>query len=355
MAPTRSSRTWSTWPRCSPAPERYSFSFDGNAQTLDHVLVNEALVAASRASARPRAHQRRLPGDNRNDANSPLAPVRPRPGGRVLRAASPCRPVGDGLEPMVRTPAARRALRRDARATPAPSGDRPGLGFAVDAELPDLAVTAPARLELRCGDRGGRPHLGRLQRRRRSASATTARFAVDGRGQPAHVGRHAAHWRVAQRRQSLDPVHGNDTRHGGRDRCRRPPTVGAARRTRRCTCVAAPSAGPRCRAATPAPIAAPQVLVRLTGDAPAAQRARAVAAGLELHGGRRRRRLAAAVRCSHAGRRATRREFDGDGAHRAAARPADPDRHGHRPRARGTRADNSAVHGARSHRASTGS
>jgi predicted extracellular nuclease len=32
-----------------PAAERYSFSFDGNAQTLDHVLVNSALVAATLA------------------------------------------------------------------------------------------------------------------------------------------------------------------------------------------------------------------------------------------------------------------------------------------------------------------
>ena len=32
-----------------PAPERYSFSFDGNAQTLDHVLVNSALLMTTTA------------------------------------------------------------------------------------------------------------------------------------------------------------------------------------------------------------------------------------------------------------------------------------------------------------------
>ena len=46
-----------------PADQRYSFVFDGNAQSLDHVLINQALGAA-RGGFRPRpcAHQCRLPG-----------------------------------------------------------------------------------------------------------------------------------------------------------------------------------------------------------------------------------------------------------------------------------------------------
>jgi len=53
----------------SPA-ERYSFSFDGNAQTLDHVLVNSPMLLATSAQ---RVEHARLGSDfpetARNDAN----------------------------------------------------------------------------------------------------------------------------------------------------------------------------------------------------------------------------------------------------------------------------------------------
>ena len=53
-----------------PAAERYSFSFDGNAQTLDHVLVNGAMMLATAAQ---RTEHARLGADfpetARNDAS----------------------------------------------------------------------------------------------------------------------------------------------------------------------------------------------------------------------------------------------------------------------------------------------
>ena len=55
------------------APQRYSFSFDGNAQTLDHVLVNGALVGAVDALRSEHARTGAdFPETARNDANSVL-------------------------------------------------------------------------------------------------------------------------------------------------------------------------------------------------------------------------------------------------------------------------------------------
>jgi hypothetical protein len=127
-----------------PADERYSFSFDGNAQSLDHVLVNEDMVVATRDIQVDHA---RINGDfpetNRNDAGSPSR-------------------LSDH-DPVVAyfVPRRHADLSVEARATDAHTGgrvhfdavlsnagpeqaDRPVIGFDVDAALPDLAVTAPA-------------------------------------------------------------------------------------------------------------------------------------------------------------------------------------------------------------------
>ena len=67
----------------SPA-ERYSYSFDGNAQTLDHVLVNSALQAAT--SSR-RSEHARIGADFPEIArNNPIAgaAVGSRPGGGLF-------------------------------------------------------------------------------------------------------------------------------------------------------------------------------------------------------------------------------------------------------------------------------
>lgn len=55
------------------AAERYSFSFDGNAQTLDHVMVNQALVGAVDALRSEHARTGSdFPETARNDPNSAL-------------------------------------------------------------------------------------------------------------------------------------------------------------------------------------------------------------------------------------------------------------------------------------------
>ncbi|MGH8026547.1 MAG: Calx-beta domain-containing protein, partial [Pseudoxanthomonas sp.] len=55
-----------------PAEERYSFVFGGNAQTLDHVLVNEQLILSSTAFGLDHARiNADFPEIARNDANSP--------------------------------------------------------------------------------------------------------------------------------------------------------------------------------------------------------------------------------------------------------------------------------------------
>jgi uncharacterized protein len=54
----------------SPASERYSFSFDGNAQTLDHVLVNGAMMLATTAQRTEHARiGADFPQTARNDPN----------------------------------------------------------------------------------------------------------------------------------------------------------------------------------------------------------------------------------------------------------------------------------------------
>ena len=57
----------------APPGERYSYSFDGNAQSLDHLLINQALVTATQAR---RVEHPRLNADfpetARNDVASPL-------------------------------------------------------------------------------------------------------------------------------------------------------------------------------------------------------------------------------------------------------------------------------------------
>ncbi|MFM8394627.1 MAG: hypothetical protein ACKOB4_11960, partial [Acidobacteriota bacterium] len=57
----------------APPGERYSYSFDGNAQSLDHLLVNQALVdgTLARRIEHPRLNAD-FPETSRNDAASPL-------------------------------------------------------------------------------------------------------------------------------------------------------------------------------------------------------------------------------------------------------------------------------------------
>lgn len=130
----------------APATERYSFVFGGNAQTLDHVLVNEELVVMTRSveTAHPRINAD-FPEINRNDGNSPsrladhdpvvayFAPRRIADLGVTAASVSPAVRVGQTI-----------AFSATLRNAGPEAADYPGIGFALDGELPTMAVVAPS-------------------------------------------------------------------------------------------------------------------------------------------------------------------------------------------------------------------
>ncbi|MFC0676821.1 lamin tail domain-containing protein [Lysobacter korlensis] len=127
-----------------PAHERYSFVFGGNAQTLDHVLVNEALVVATREIGLDHARiNADFPEVNRNDAASPsrlsdhdpvVATFFPRRRADLVLTA-----VTSGPARIGQTFAFDVVLRNEGPE----QADRPGVGFELDAQLDGLTVTAP--------------------------------------------------------------------------------------------------------------------------------------------------------------------------------------------------------------------
>ncbi|GAB6195073.1 lamin tail domain-containing protein [Lysobacter xanthus] len=127
-----------------PRDERYSFTFDGNAQTLDHVLVNEAMVVATRVIKADHARiNADFPETNRNDASSPsrLADHDP-----VIAYFVPRRIADLEVSAQAAPVVGGQPLRFDVRLRDAgpDQADRPGIGFDLDAELPGLAIAAPA-------------------------------------------------------------------------------------------------------------------------------------------------------------------------------------------------------------------
>jgi predicted extracellular nuclease len=129
----------------SDPSERYSFVFDGNAQSLDHVLVNEEMVVSTGsiqlAHARINAD---YPEVNRNLADSPsrlsdhdpvvtyLVPREIADLGVTAAANAATAQVGQsyGYSVVASNHGPGRA-------------DAVGVGFALDAEVPSLSVTAP--------------------------------------------------------------------------------------------------------------------------------------------------------------------------------------------------------------------
>jgi hypothetical protein len=192
-----------------PADERYSFSFDGNAQSLDHVLVNEDMVVATRDIQVDHA---RINGDfpetNRNDADSPsrlsdhdpvLAYFVPRRHADLSVAASATDAHTGG-----------RVHFDVALANAGPEqADRPAIGFDVDAALPDLVVTAPA---------GWSCDAAKVEAGRTSivcdadslGAAANAAFAVEADATAALFGRTLTLVASVQA-QSLDPDAANNT------------------------------------------------------------------------------------------------------------------------------------------------
>lgn len=130
----------------APANERYSYVFDGNAQTLDHVLVNEELVAATRSAGIDHA---RINADYSDSARGNATTAQRTADHDPVIAYFAPRPVADlsvsasaaSGEVLVGTTLAYSATVTNL----GPEGaEQTGVGFAIDAALPDLAVAAPA-------------------------------------------------------------------------------------------------------------------------------------------------------------------------------------------------------------------
>ncbi|QNP41475.1 Calx-beta domain-containing protein [Lysobacter solisilvae (ex Woo and Kim 2020)] len=130
----------------APASERYSYSYEGHAQTLDHVLVNEELIVTTRTSTIDHA---RINADfsdsNRSDATTPTRLADHDP---VIAYFDP-RPVAD-LAITATADAASVSVDGTLAFTATAHNNGPeaaesvGVGFALDAVLPTMAVAAPA-------------------------------------------------------------------------------------------------------------------------------------------------------------------------------------------------------------------
>ncbi|MGH8031656.1 MAG: Calx-beta domain-containing protein [Luteimonas sp.] len=131
-----------------PLGQRYSYVFEGHAQSLDHILINQALGTAAAAVGLDHA---RINADftevDRSNANTPTRLSDHDPAVAYVRAD----PIAfaDLSITATATPtsvAAGGAMRFDAVVANAgpDAADFPGLGVAFDAELGDLAVTAPS-------------------------------------------------------------------------------------------------------------------------------------------------------------------------------------------------------------------
>ncbi|WP_231120372.1 Calx-beta domain-containing protein [Cognatilysobacter tabacisoli] len=128
-----------------PPEERYSFMFDGNAQTLDHVLVNEEAVVTTRRLALDHA---RINADFTDTSRANAAvPTRTADHDPVIAYFDP-RPRADLAVTATAGPATRINLPATFTATVRNNGpdaaEAIGVGFALDGELPTMAVVAPA-------------------------------------------------------------------------------------------------------------------------------------------------------------------------------------------------------------------
>jgi predicted extracellular nuclease len=128
-----------------PADQRYSFVFDGNAQSLDHIIINQALGAAAADVTLDHARiNADYPEVNRNDANSPSRLSDHDPAiAYIATAVADLSVVVEADPTQVDIGDTMSFAATVANAGP-DDAEFPGVGFAFDAELPDLAVGTPA-------------------------------------------------------------------------------------------------------------------------------------------------------------------------------------------------------------------
>jgi predicted extracellular nuclease len=195
-----------------PADQRYSFVFGGNAQSLDHVLANQALLLATDGHALDHARiNADFPETNRNDANSPSRLSDHDPAIAYFKAP-PLR-FADLSATATATPAnvdvgaTMTFAAGIANAGPDPAS-LPAVGFAFDAALPDLAVVAPdgwqcdaaviedARTSLACSTES-------------LAAANDASFMLTAKAPADRIGQ-SVELAVQAASQTEDPDQGND-------------------------------------------------------------------------------------------------------------------------------------------------
>jgi len=128
---------------------RYSFVFDYQAQSLDHVLVNDALVDSALVAGIELSHARiatDFPEIARNEDDTPSRLSDHDPSVLLVRlAAVRFADLSVEVEALAATVAPGEAMEFSAVVANAGPDDAgyPGAGFVLDAELPDLAVAAP--------------------------------------------------------------------------------------------------------------------------------------------------------------------------------------------------------------------
>jgi len=130
----------------APPSERYSFVYEANAQTLDHVLVNEELIVTTRAASIDHA---RINADftetNRSDVTTPIRtadhdPVIAYFDPRAVADLAITASADNAAVPVDGTLAFTAAVHNNGPE----AAESVGVGFAIDAALPTMAVAAPA-------------------------------------------------------------------------------------------------------------------------------------------------------------------------------------------------------------------
>ncbi|TDK24331.1 nuclease [Luteimonas aestuarii] len=131
------------------AEDRYSFVFDYQAQTLDHVLVNEAILASPLVTGLDISHARinaDFPEVARNDADTPTRLSDHDPTMLLMRiAAVAFADISVEVEALEAEVVAGETMEFGAIVANAGTDDAtfPGVGLVLDAELADVLVSAP--------------------------------------------------------------------------------------------------------------------------------------------------------------------------------------------------------------------
>ena len=194
--------------------ERYSFVFENNAQSLDHILLNQAALG-SQINSWTISHARLnadFPETARNDASSAARLSDHDPSVLMLRLQAvqfaDMAAVVTAPQPVV---AVAGSMVWQVTATNAgpDAAQFPGLGFAVDAALPQLAVTAPTGWT--CGPTTVKGDDTSIACTADSlASGQSAAFSVSGVATPETAGT-AVTLTAAATSQTQDPDSANDS------------------------------------------------------------------------------------------------------------------------------------------------